>query len=332
MSVFEEIKSLITGKPVFDNAIFLKKDSDVRKDIEYLESLVGKENVKDQDELLKQIKLLKYGIYGEDKIEFELANSHIPMFVLHDIRLEYEGSTAQIDFLVVTKRNTYIIECKNFYGNIEINSKGDFIRWVNKQPKGVYNPITQNQRHKEVIKKLRKNNKKNFLTKIGFDATFDSWHKTIIVLANDKTYVNDRYAPKEIKEQIMKADQLVAYIKRTEQNSKAMNLNETQMRDIAEFFLENHKPKEYDYSYLLEKEVKEIDHEALYNELKEFRLNKSRADKIKPYIIFNNKQLDELVEKMPSSIENLMGISGFAEKKCEKYGEDIINIIKKYCK
>lgn len=330
MSVFEEIKSMITGKPVFDNAVFLKKDSDVKKDIEYLESLVGKDNVKDQDKLLKQITTLKSGIYGEDRIEFELANSHIPMFVLHDIRLEYEESTAQIDFLVITKRNTYIIECKNFYGNIEINNKGDFIRWINKRPQGVYNPITQNQRHKEIIKKLRKNNEKNFFTKMSFDATFDSWHKSIIVLANEKTYVNDRYAPKEIKEQIMKADQLIAYIKKTDQSSKAMNLNEAQMRSIAEFFLENHKPKEYDYSYLLN-EVKEINSETLYNELKEYRLNRSRLDKVKPYIIFNNKQLDELVEKTPSSIDELMKISGFAQKKCEKYGEDIINIIKKYC-
>lgn len=331
MSLMGEIKSMITGKPVFDNAVFLKKDSNAKNELKYLESLVGKECVKDQDKLLQQIKILKYGIYGEDKIEFELANSHIPMFVLHDIRLEYEDLAAQIDYLVITKRNTYIIECKNLYGNIEINNKGDFIRWINKRPEGMYNPITQNQRHKELIKKLRKANKKNILLKIGFDKMFDSWHKTVIVLANDKAYIKDRYAPKEIKDQIVKADQLIAYLKKTEQNSKVMNFNEVDMRGIAEFFLENHRPKEYDYSYLLNEEVQEIDYEALYNELKEFRLYRSRDEKIKPYYIFNNKQLDELVEKIPASIDELKMISGFAEKKCEKYGDEIIDIIKKYC-
>ena len=330
MNIMGELKSMITGKPVFDNAVFLKKDSTAKKDLEYLESLVGDKRVKDPNILLQQIKKLKYGIYGEDKIEFELANSHIPMFVLHDIRLEYEGLTAQIDYLLIAKRNTYIIECKNLYGNIEVNKKGDFIRWMGKHREGIYSPITQNQRHRELIKKLRKNNKKNIITRIGFEASFDSWHKSLVVLANDKSYVNDRYAPKEIKEQIIKADQLISYIKKTEQNSKSMNLSETDMRGIAELFLENHKPLEYDYSYLLNEEVKEIDYEALYNQLKEFRSNRSREEKIKPYFIFNNKQLDELVEKLPKSIDELMKISGFAEKKCEKYGEEIISIVKQY--
>lgn len=201
---------------------------------------------------------------------------------------------------------------------------------MGKHREGIYSPITQNQRHRELIKKLRKNNKKNIITRIGFEASFDSWHKSLVVLANDKSYVNDRYAPKEIKEQIIKADQLISYIKKTEQNSKSMNLSETDMRGIAELFLENHKPLEYDYSYLLNEEVKEIDYEALYNQLKEFRLNRSREEKIKPYFIFNNKQLDELVEKLPKSIDELMKISGFAEKKCEKYGEEIISIVKQY--
>lgn len=330
MNIVGEIKSLITGKPIFDNAIFLKRESDAKKDLEYLESLVDNQNVKDQELLLQQIKKVKYGIYGENKIEYELENSHIPMFVLHDIRLEYEGLTAQIDYLIITKKNTYIIECKNLYGNIEINEKGDFIRWINRHPEGIYNPITQNQRHKELIKKLRKSNKKNFITRIGFESTFDTWHKTLVVLANDKTYLNYRRAPKEIKDQIIRADQLIAYIKKTEKNSKSMNLSESDMKGIAEFFLENHHPKEYDYSHLLNEKIIEVNYEDLYKELKEYRLNKSRLDKVKPYIIFNNKQLDDLVEKLPASIDELMEIPGFAKKKCEKYGQEIINIIKQY--
>ena len=60
-------------------------------------------------------------------------------------------------------------------------------------------------------------------------------------------------------------------------------------------------------------------------------MQKDNRTFILSYFIFNNKQLDELVEKLPKSIDELMKISGFAEKKCEKYGEEIINIIKKYC-
>ena len=48
---------------------------------------------------------------------------------------------------------------------------------------------------------------------------------------------------------------------------------------------------------------------------------------IKPYMIFNNDQLVELVKRLPTSKEELIAINGFAEKKFELYGEDIIKII-----
>ena len=75
------------------------------------------------------------------------------MLVLHDIRLEYKNSVAQIDYLIITTKNTYILESKNYYGNIEINADGDFIRWNGKEPKGMYNPVFQNKRHIEIIYK-----------------------------------------------------------------------------------------------------------------------------------------------------------------------------------
>ena len=58
MNIMGELKSMITGKPVFDNAVFLKKDSTAKKDLEYLESLVGDKRVKDPNILLQQIKKL----------------------------------------------------------------------------------------------------------------------------------------------------------------------------------------------------------------------------------------------------------------------------------
>ena len=44
-------------------------------------------------------------------------------------------------------------------------------------------------------------------------------------------------------------------------------------------------------------------------------------------MIFNNEQLTELVQKLPSNKEELLAINGFAEKKFELYGEDILRII-----
>jgi len=81
------------------------------------------------------------------------------MFLLHDLYLEFEGLTAQIDYLIITRKHQFVIECKNLYGNIEINSAGGFTRMVSygrrTKKKGIYSPITQNRRHLELIKQIR---------------------------------------------------------------------------------------------------------------------------------------------------------------------------------
>ncbi len=54
-----------------------------------------------------------------------------------------------------------------------------------------------------------------------FEKHFADSHKPIVVLTNPKTYMNYKYAKKEIKDQIIRADQLIAYIKRQDAESAA---------------------------------------------------------------------------------------------------------------
>lgn len=96
--------------------------------------------------LEKDLRLVRAGIDGERHHLYELKNSHMDMFILQDLFLEHEGLTAQIDFLVITPQRNFVIECKNLVGNIEINSRGDFIRtFEGGKKEGIYSPVTQNQ-------------------------------------------------------------------------------------------------------------------------------------------------------------------------------------------
>ena len=72
------------------------------------------------------------------------------------------------------------------------------------------------------------------------------------------------------------------------------------------------------------------DEAGLIDELKAYRLDKSREEKIKPYYIFNNNQMADLIAKMPASKQELQTVSGFGPVKAEKYGDDILRIVKKY--
>ena len=53
-------------------------------------------------------------------------------------------------------------------------------------------------------------------------------------------------------------------------------------------------------------------------------------EKIKPYFIYNDIQLKDLISKMPRNKVELQTVSGFGEVKANKYGDEILKIVKKY--
>lgn len=241
MGIFDKIK----------NPIFLKEESEAEKQLAALQDLRSSLNGQALEKLEQEISKVEAGIIGEKQVHFELENSHIPMYVLHDLFLEHEGLSAQIDYLIVTRKNVYIIECKNLFGNIEINSTGSFIRsyiYKGKQIKeGIYSPITQNQRHMELIKSIRASSKGNIITKTLFERNFVDNYHSIVVLANPKTVLNDRFAKKEIKSQVIRADQLVAFIKQKDKEKNAYAWSEKDIEEMARFFLDMHKNNPTDY-------------------------------------------------------------------------------------
>ena len=76
---------------------------------------------------------------------------------LHDLLLEYEGHTVQIDHVVISEYGVFVIETKNFRGMIY--GSGENKRWiqVNKGKKRrFYSPTIQNNRHRIVLSKIGK--------------------------------------------------------------------------------------------------------------------------------------------------------------------------------
>ena len=234
--------------------VFLKETSSAEKQLAELMELTAIAKGRLKEEIEQEIRNIKAGIAGEENIIFELKNSHIPMYVLRDIYIEYEDYTAQIDFVVVTKKLTFIIECKNLYGNIEIDNKGGFTRIMEfdgkKKREGIYSPITQNERHIALLRKRNKdsmNPASKVLAKL-IKYNFDDYHKAVVVIANPKTVVNDRFATKDVKNKIIRADQLIGYIKAENDMSRAVVSNDKEMEDFAKMFLDMHKENPIDYA------------------------------------------------------------------------------------
>ena len=231
--------------------VFLKDDSEAEEQLRVLEDLLAQASGDAADAIAREVQIVKAGIAGEQQIRFELESSHIPMYVLHDLFLEHNGLTSQIDYLIVTRYHQYVLECKNLYGDIEINGSGDFIRTVTygkyRKKEGIYSPITQNRRHLELIKEMRAEGK-NALAKALFEKNFYNNYLSIVVLANPKTVLNTRYAKKAVKDQVIRADQLAEYIRARDSAPGSVASSEKDMENLARFFMDANKKREVDYT------------------------------------------------------------------------------------
>lgn len=270
MGLFDKIKA----------PVFLKDNSELEEQLAALKELRTSASGEIAEKIDAEIRNVDAGIFGEKSIHYELENSHIPMLIIHDLYLEYNGLTAQIDYMIFTHKHIYVIECKNLYGNIEINSNGDFIRTFNNgkysKKEGIYSPITQNRRHLELVKEIRGSERSNFIARSLFEKNFYNTYRSVVVIANPKTVLYDRYAKKAVRSQVIKCDQLSEYIRRIDATDDVA-FSEKDMTSLAQYFLALHKDNKTDYT-------------EKYRSLLE-----TQSENIKPEIQGNNEPANDTV-------------------------------------
>ena len=242
--------------------VFIKEDSDVKPYIEKMKSLSSRATGKLKDKIDEQIAIAEAGLIGENNITYELKNSGMDMLVMHDLYLEKNGLSAQIDFLVITRKHIFVIECKNLYGNIEIDENGNFIRqkWFGKtcRKEGFPSPVSQNERHLNILKEIRREYKNNFLTQGLFDKLFPETYRSIVVLANPKTILDAKNAPENIRKIVIRSDQLIAHIKKIEDQDDSVKSSEKEMHDLLDSFIKCSKSNKSDYAKKYEKMLTEL--------------------------------------------------------------------------
>lgn len=70
-----------------------------------------------------------------------------------------------------------------------------------------------------------------------------------------------------------------------------------------------------------------VEDEVLFKKLRILRKNMAERDGVKPYIIFSDASLIEIANFKPRSREELLSIRGVGEKKLQRYGEFILNLV-----
>ncbi|MBX4263026.1 HRDC domain-containing protein [Clostridium estertheticum] len=352
MGIFDVIKKSILGASFesklmksISTPIFIKEFNKESKNILNLKELLN--NSADQivkSKIDNELNLQKYVQEGFSKVYFELKNSPVPFYGLHNIRLGLGDSSANIDFLMITHQFCYIIKCKSLQGNIEIDSQGNFSRFVKKAEKwskeGIYSPVEQNRRAEIVLKKILNEYSLERLPVVS-----------LTVFTNPKATLNFKECPLEIKDKVIKVDLLNSKIRQLVENTAPAVYKEIRAKQLAGILKGLDTIVSIDYSNKFKSNhivnnipelqpkaafstIKDVasNEDMLVKALKVYRTSKATLNKIPPYYIFNNEEMGKIVEVMPKDKHEFIAIKGFGEVKFEKYGQDIINIVKSFTK
>ena len=77
-----------------------------------------------------------------------------------------------------------------------------------------------------------------------------------------------------------------------------------------------------------QKEIETASHE----QLRELRNETARAMHVPAYVVFTDRTLQEMSGYLPVTREEMLAITGVAQAKYEKYGEQFMEVIRRYKK
>jgi len=337
MSLFKKIIQPLTGSRDLQGPEVHKAFNEQPHLIQHLKSLSESHNPKiDVKKVETHLKLFKFGHSGERKVMYELEHSNLPVLILHDVHIEFEGQEAQIDFVLVSHKFIMVLEVKNYFGNMIVTGKGEFQRSVKGRIEGVYSPYNQAERHAALLERYLVSEK--HIKKCPV--------RCAVAFSNEKTILDvSPSAPAHIQTNIIRHDQIKNFLENELKRESPLFMTDDSVFRIADAVLRAHKEKPFNREmYYLGEPTDQAATEAdegkpavtqeepvdLEAKLRAYRLQTSRDRKVKAYTIFTNKILEQLVEEKPVTEEELVKIEGVKQQNTLAYSDDILKIIKPY--
>ena len=162
----------------------------------------------------REVRALNYGVRGEQdsayflNFTFEKSKNFA---VIHDLRIEWQGRVAQIDHLLINRfLEIFVLETKNFFGDLKINDQGEFSVVYSKKTYGIESPIEQNRRHVAVLRdRIDARNLSPTRLGIPLPLSYNPY-----VLVSPKSNIVRPHPKKFDTAMVIKADQLYAEIQR----------------------------------------------------------------------------------------------------------------------
>jgi hypothetical protein len=103
---------------------------------------------------------LEKGYEGELKFDKLTANLQEERYIINDLLLEVNKTYFQIDSLIISQGVIYLLDIKNFHGDLYIESDKLYAVLTNREYK---NPVNQLKRSATLFRQLLQNLKQNYL-------------------------------------------------------------------------------------------------------------------------------------------------------------------------
>lgn len=365
MSIEKMLKSIskymlkgVSHKEDMEEVIFWDKDKLIGNEI-CLQEIERIKNFCNEEEKVvidkKILASLIKGIYGEKQTKRKLGYCDFYCNILSDIVL-YDGNLKnQIDFLVITRKMCFIIECKNKTSTTKVLSDGRFAvgtyqngKWKSEK---ISSPIEQNNEHVQLVKNIYKRNV-NLISKMSGSKITSEYFKPVLVWVNNNSKIDWEDASEDVKEEVEEQfvylERLVTYMNKIYNESYLPEKSIDEVEKMSRIFYEIHKEYEEEYySKNKQRALREVlqvltnvtpqeflRRELIYYRESDFVDQVFKNGKIKHSYregFLNQAMIEQIMQVLPRNIweleDKIYNIGSYTRK---HFGEDIIEIIDKY--
>lgn len=185
-------------------------------------------------EITQDLIKLKSGFKGERTVSYYLE--FLPekeTFIFHNLRLSNGKHYFQIDFLIITQHSAFILECKNFFGELYFdNIFKQLVRTTSDQEEGFPDPISQVKWHqKQLYRWLNLHNFAHFPI------------HSLVVMSNPSAILKRNPDDIEVTKMVVKTQNL---IERMEEMGSKHSIDHKEIKKLCKLLLKSNTPENPD--------------------------------------------------------------------------------------
>jgi hypothetical protein len=153
---------------------------------------------------------LDAGIKQEQDVAFYLRRAYKnseQVMVLNDLRIEYDGESAQIDHLIVYTYGFIVVESKSIRSEVKVNEYGEWTRSYKGQWSGMPSPIKQAELQLKLLRQYLCANTENVIGKfLGIQQGLAMRCYDVFCAISSDAIIDRSNAPKDIADKLVKSE------------------------------------------------------------------------------------------------------------------------------